>query len=277
MHDILEGCLQYDLKVVLHQLIVVDKLVSLEELNNRVQSFAYGVDSKNKPQPISVDRLQGTQKKLGMNASQAWCFARYFCLFVGDLVPTDYYCLQLIFILLDIVDIIFAPSVTVSMTYRLEELIFQHHKLFREFFPIHTLIPKQHFLIHYPSKIRQLGPCVQYWCMRFESKHAAAKDFSRMCHSFKNICKSIAWKQQIKLCVDWMTLDQSAKVDVGTGSALLPCTLSVPDFVFEDAGIPLYEESYFTNYVKVNGSKYMPLCLVMSLFWLSKITCQSSE
>jgi len=258
MHDILEGCLQYELKLVLRQIILVDKILSLEEFNSRMNAFRYGVDSKNKPQPLSIEKLRSDEKKMGMNATQAWCFARYFCLLVGDVVCTDYAYMHLIYLLLDIIDDIFAPNITVSMTYRMEELISQHHELFSNLFPSYTFIPKQHFLIHYPSKIRNLGPCVQYWCMRFESKHASANDFARLIHNFKNVCKSIAWQEQIKLCVDWMLINHSAAVDVGHGSAILPCTLSVPNDVFVAARIPLFEEIYVANHVKINGSKYVP-------------------
>jgi hypothetical protein len=55
MHDILEGCLQYELKLVLHYLIAVDDDVSLtlDNFNSRMKLFCYGVDDKNKPQPLS--------------------------------------------------------------------------------------------------------------------------------------------------------------------------------------------------------------------------------
>lgn len=263
MHDLLEGCLQYELKLVLRRFILVDKITSLSKFNCRLLSFTYGVDSKNKPQPISLEKLQGKEKKLGMNASQAWCFARYFCLLVGDFLDESYTYMQLIYILLDIVDIVFSPNITVSMTYRLEELIHHHHQLFRTLFPEQSLIPKQHFLIHYPSKIRKLGPCVQYWCMRFESKHSSAKEFCHLLHNFKNICKSIAWKQQIRLCTDWMMFNQSTIMDIGPGSAILPCTLSVPEDVFKKVGISIYEEMYFANYVKVNGCKFQPGSIII--------------
>jgi len=258
MHDVLEGCLQYELKLIIRQMVVVDQVMSLNDINSRILSFAYGVDSKNKPQPITFDRLHSKEKKLGMNASQAWCFGRYFCLMIGNLVDKQYPYLRVIHMLLDIIDIIFAPEITVSMTYLLEELISKHHELFCDLFPAEHLIPKQHFLVHYPSKMRSLGPCTQYWCMRFESKHASAKDFCRIIHNFRNICKSIAYQQQIKLCVDWIAHSQSTTAEVGPGSALLPCTLAFPEFVFQNAGIALYEEMYFTKYVRVNGSKYMP-------------------
>ena len=261
MHDILEGCLQYELKLVLQHFILSDKDVklSLSDFNSRMTLFCYGVDQKNKPQPLTNDRLHGTEKKLGMNASQAWCFGRYFCLLIGDLVREDSKHLELVHLLLDIMDIIFAPTVTHDMTYMLEELIAQHHALFCSLFPEHSLIPKQHFLVHYPSKIRQLGPCTQYWCMRFEGKHASAKDFGRVVRNYKNICKSIAWQQQVRHCIDWMSPVDPVRIDVGPGEAVIPYSLNIPDIsILSKAQIPLYDEVFVADHVKINGCMYMP-------------------
>lgn len=179
-------------------------------------------------------------------------------MYVGDSLAETYKHLKLVHLLLDIMDIVLAPRVTVSMTYLLEKLIVEHHKLFVTLFPAHNLIPKQHFLVHYPSKIRLLGPCMQYWSMRFEAKHASAKDFSRSVLNFKNICKSIAWQQQIHHCIDWLVPLTSARLDVGPGETVLPRTSDIPNNVFVEANISLYEEIYVVNHVKVNGYTYKP-------------------
>ena len=38
-----------------------------------------------------------------------------------------------------------------------------------------VLTAKWHFMTHYGQCIRQHGPLVNYWCMRYESKHRLAK------------------------------------------------------------------------------------------------------
>ena len=92
------------------------------------------MDGKHKLQCISSEKLLSKQKKLGMNASQAWCFGRHFCMLIGDAVQHGCSYLELVTILLDIADIVFAPSVTIGMTALLEELISRHH-LFHSLFP----------------------------------------------------------------------------------------------------------------------------------------------
>ena len=53
MHDILEGCLQYETKELLKQYILCQKIFSLVELNRRIENFPYCYcDMKNKPVPI---------------------------------------------------------------------------------------------------------------------------------------------------------------------------------------------------------------------------------
>ena len=63
MHDILEGTLQLHLKWLLAYLVIEEKIISLNTLNSRIQSFNYGpADSSNKPTPISLDTLSSTTR-----------------------------------------------------------------------------------------------------------------------------------------------------------------------------------------------------------------------
>ena len=69
----------------------------------------------------------------------------------------------------------------------------EHHELFTARYPERTIIPKMHYMVHYPSQIRQFGPLIHTWTMRYEkcaSRHG----------NFKNICKTIAKKHQHLLC-----------------------------------------------------------------------------
>lgn len=66
---------------------------------------------------------------------------------------------------------------------------------------------------------------------------------------------SIAWQQQIRICVDWLTPEHFTS-EVGPGKLLLPCALPVPDHVFAEANIALYDDIYIAHHVKLNGSVY---------------------
>jgi len=66
--------------------------------------------------------------------------------------------------------IIFSPKITISLIYYLQELISEHLKLFKTIFP-RNIIPKQHFLLHYP-RIMRLIPVVHSCCCcgQYDSK-----------------------------------------------------------------------------------------------------------
>jgi hypothetical protein len=102
MHGIFEGCAQYELKLILQHFIFKNQDVnlSLAEFNTRSELFRYGVDIRNKLQSLSSEKLLSKQNKLGMNASQAWCFARNICLLVGDLVPENSQYMEMVHLLL---------------------------------------------------------------------------------------------------------------------------------------------------------------------------------
>ena len=53
MHDQLEGVLPLETKMLVRKLIQHDHVITLEALNERIATFAYGpVDLKNKPSPL---------------------------------------------------------------------------------------------------------------------------------------------------------------------------------------------------------------------------------
>ena len=64
-HDILEGCLQYETKEVIKYLIQEQKLLSLDDLNSRIDNFLYCyADVTNKPMPIAATLLSSTDHSM---------------------------------------------------------------------------------------------------------------------------------------------------------------------------------------------------------------------
>ena len=53
-HDLFEGVVQYTVKLVLHQLVVVQKIFSCDMLNYRLNSFAYAREKDGKPTEIDI-------------------------------------------------------------------------------------------------------------------------------------------------------------------------------------------------------------------------------
>lgn len=81
--------------------------------------------------------------------------------------------------------------------------MYEHHKLFKELYPSNNLLPKHHFMVHYPRCIRKVGPLIQIWTMRFEAKH---KFFKYSVKNFKNLTVSLANKHQFAVAYHWECL-----------------------------------------------------------------------
>lgn len=69
MHDILEGILPRHVKTMLNQFINVAKIFTLQELNNRISTFPYGLtDSTKKPSPITnLSTADGQLRQVNYN------------------------------------------------------------------------------------------------------------------------------------------------------------------------------------------------------------------
>jgi len=113
-----------------------------------------------------------------MTASEMWCFLRNLPLLIGGLIPRKQPHWRLLLMLIDIIDIVFAPAITENLSHFL-------------LFPEKQLLPKHHFLMHYARCLRNSGPPVIYWSMRFESRHQTFKDLAKTTNCFKNICKTL--------------------------------------------------------------------------------------
>lgn len=74
----------------------------------------------------------------------------------------------------------------------LKILIFRHCRKFKELFPKHNIIPKQHYLLHLLSTIEKYGRLVHVWSMQFENTHQFLKQKMAGSKNFKNIEKSMA-------------------------------------------------------------------------------------
>lgn len=70
---------------------------------------------------------------------------------------------------------------------------------YQELFPDIELLPKHHFLEHYPQMIRLFGPLVSQWTMRFEGKHSFFKKVVKQTSCFKNVPLSLATRHQMTI------------------------------------------------------------------------------
>ena len=71
----------------------------------------------------------------------------------GDYVPENNPHWENFLILLTILNIVMAPVISMNLVAYLRLLIEQHHLEFKELYPDCSIIPKFHYIVHYPEFI----------------------------------------------------------------------------------------------------------------------------
>ncbi len=107
MHDLFEGLVQYEIKVLLLHCIQ-RKYFSLSTFNNLLLSFQYGYSEiPDKATPITTHHLNSKEgKHLRQGAAQSWLLLRIMPTLIGQYVPEsdDHWCcflkLVMLFVLL---------------------------------------------------------------------------------------------------------------------------------------------------------------------------------
>ncbi|KAG5271297.1 hypothetical protein AALO_G00178160 [Alosa alosa] len=250
MHDILEGVAQYEMKLLFQHLI--ENYTTSAEVHRRIQSFNYGfMEQNNKPPGL---KMVDSSNDLGLNAIQSWCLLRHLPIMFGDLVhPNDQHW-YLFILLLQIVSIVFSSVVSLGMTFYLKHLISEHHGLFKHLFPNKRLLPKHHFMVHYPQCIRKIGPLLHTWCMRYEAKHNI---FKKQLKSFKNITKTLAKKHQCQMAYLWQSLDPN-ELKMGPGKMVSLNEMEVGVEVAEKFEVPVRTKVLKVKWAKRNGAVFRP-------------------
>ena len=82
-----------------------------------------------------------------------WCLGKYLPLMIGSLVPFEGEYWQHFLLLLEIIDIVFSPIISLDLLGVLEALIQEYLWKFAHLYPGRSIIPKMHYLVHYPSHI----------------------------------------------------------------------------------------------------------------------------
>ncbi|PIK45680.1 hypothetical protein BSL78_17458 [Apostichopus japonicus] len=266
MHDILEGVGPLEFKLVM-SLLIADGRFSLSTLNGRITSYSYGFpDNINKPCCLSEKQLQNPDGATGQSAGQMWALLRHIPLIIGDLVNEDNIYWELLLMLLQCMDFIFAPCVTFEDTIVLKNLLKDHHELYLTLFPDRHLKPKHHFMLHYPEAIRRIGPVINFWCMRFEGKHFFFKRFASIINNFKNPLKSMAVKHQMNLCHRLLSGKDlnSRQKEIGNGENMLLAALDSAHGISVALGnYPMYDDIFIANWVKLYGVCYRPGMMVV--------------
>lgn len=236
MHDILEGTGQKALKLFA-QFLISNKYCSLEQLNNRIVVFNYGIiGKKDTPSPIALDK---PGHLLGQRAAQTWLLLRFFPLIVQDYLTDEIIInkFKVVVSLLKCVNIIFAPVISECSVSNLRVLIGEHLTHLKQQFNC-KLIPKHHFLIHYPNIIRKMGPLIYLWSMRFEAKHNFFKNTCKKLNSFKNVAKTLALNHQQYVSLNWGDDSLAVQVSYSPVKSIPLHSFLYQEIVHENLSIP---------------------------------------
>lgn len=116
--------------------------------------------------PHSVSSNFATRRSVGSNAHENWCLLRLLPLIIGLKVPEPEPVWKMLRTLegkkKDFTDLVMSPDHTGESMCYLDSLISERRWRFLEAFP-QRLIPKHHFLEHYPQLIREFGPVAALW------------------------------------------------------------------------------------------------------------------
>lgn len=219
MHDILEGVAPYEISLILQKFIAEDYF-TLDFLNRRILSLSYGKhDAVSKPveQTLKNNTLIGT-------AASNWCLLRLFPIMIASKIPKENEYWQFFLDLKMIVELIFAPVISIGHVDSLQCDIIWHLENLKKLFPSNALKPKHHFLLHYPHHILNYGPPIRYWCFRFEGKHRFFKEVSRHSKQFKNPPFTLANSHQLYQCYCHQT-------DYGFLKTQFECSTSEPIYL----------------------------------------------
>lgn len=200
MHDVNEGAIPLTLSLLFSKITEL-KLLSLDELSKMVQMFDYGfLDRSNIPSPIDLEK-----RSIGQNASQSLCLLRNipFILYRYRDHSSLYEIWAAVLALLEIVVIVFSSEITEENLSELEEQLTLFSSQIIKWG--RRLIPKIHFMLHYPRIIRMIGPIVHMNMLKYERKHQELKKY--LTRNFRNLTKSLAEKHQEMLCMNEISFD----------------------------------------------------------------------
>lgn len=207
------------MKLLLHH-CTSKSYFTVQILNHRLSAFDFGYSELgDKPAPIAEE------SKIRQTASQMWLFAR---IFPGDLVHRDDPNWKCFLKLLEICEICTAPVLSADDVSCLELLIEEHHIQFKLLYN-ERLIPKMHFMIHYPQQILNFGPLIHTWTMRHEAKLRIIKRAAKV-SNFKNVCQTVSKRHQHLFCLHVHT-NLICTANIKTGTSKLHCIAAEPENV----------------------------------------------
>lgn len=180
--------------------MIKNGIETADRINAMCRDYTYSwFWRKYKPSTI---KFQKNDKKHNINqdAMQSYCLMIHlpFILFkLRDKLKTIW---PEIGKLLQLLQILYSRRIRKSDVDRLAKLIKNHLTFLVEMGE--NLLPKHHFVTHYPNLILKVGPLIHLWMMRFESKHKTFTDLTHLTNNHKNLPLTLVNRHQEQMCVN---------------------------------------------------------------------------
>jgi len=250
MHDFFEGLVNVTLVQICETLIYKQKLFSLDYLNSQVDAFQQNQSENFNNIPTIKKEHITIKKKFKMSSSEMIIFSKYFCLFVGEKVPTHNEVWDLYKLLRTIISYVTSPRIVEGHILQLQIIIPEFLNSYKQLFG--ALKYKFHNMLHIVRIIRNNGPMITYWAMRYESKHKNLKLIAVSTSSRKNIEKTLCLKNQLNLA--YMKI--SSNVTLDKFKIMEKDTLDVYNCRRYFPMVNCNEDLYQTRHVVYNGIVY---------------------
>ncbi|XP_024882331.1 uncharacterized protein LOC112461351 [Temnothorax curvispinosus] len=184
-----------------------------------MKSFDYYINGfSNRPPLVREEEVRN--KHLSMSGTEMINFFLTFGFLVGDFVPCDNKFWHFYIVLRQIFDIVAATNIQTEISILLEQLIFEHHTLYKELFK-DKLKPKHHIMLHFPIMLEMSGPLALFSTMRQESKNRLNKIRANATYSRRNITFTLAFKESLQMCYRLVSqLGFTRKFEMGPGNIL---------------------------------------------------------
>lgn len=209
MHDIPEGIIPFT-SHHLFQYCIENRLFSERKLVQRIQFHDYGVlNRRNVPSIVLL-----TKHNLNQCAAQSLCLFRNISFILHEYKDQLKDVWPCIGSLLKIVQIVYSDVIYERDLIKLKHHIHTHLETVKEKFTP-KLLPKHHFLTHYPRIIRTMGSVKHMSSIRFEAKHQIFKNFSRSNKNFKKLTFTLTEKHQKAIACAMRSFTNDIPIDAG--------------------------------------------------------------
>ncbi|KAJ1519805.1 hypothetical protein ONE63_005058 [Megalurothrips usitatus] len=254
LHDLLEGSLCLTIKKMLRYYLYDDKggnPFTLDWLNQAIQNFDFDyAEIKDKPSLLQEDTIKDqTSLTLHQSGAQLWTLATVLPLILSPhITEGDHW--ENFLDALEITRIAFTLDFPQWLVSYFRDLIEKYLSTYIKLYG--PLIPKQHFLVHYPTLILRLGSFVNYNCMRCEAKHKYFKKLTAYYAAFRNITFFLAHRDQLHQAYEW-SKSPSKETKSGRRSTV---SLKCADYghLLKTASGEVIE----TSWLELNGITYKP-------------------